>query len=88
MTRTLLLTSALLFSACKGLDVPPPSSEMNTPQIATTPAPKTGMVAAANPVATEAGLKVLRAGGSAVDAAIAVQAALGLVEPQSHIRSC
>jgi gamma-glutamyltranspeptidase/glutathione hydrolase len=41
------------------------------------------MVAAANPLATEAGLKVLREGGSAVDAAIAVQATLGLVEPQS-----
>jgi gamma-glutamyltranspeptidase/glutathione hydrolase len=41
------------------------------------------MVAAANPIATEAGLKVLRAGGSAVDAAVAVQATLGLVEPQS-----
>ena len=53
------------------------------PTITATPAPKTGMVAAANPLATEAGLKVLRAGGSAVDAAIAVQATLGLVEPQS-----
>jgi gamma-glutamyltranspeptidase/glutathione hydrolase len=41
------------------------------------------MVAAANPLAVEAGLKVLRAGGSAVDAAVAVQAVLGLVEPQS-----
>jgi gamma-glutamyltranspeptidase/glutathione hydrolase len=41
------------------------------------------MVDAANPLAVEAGLKVLRAGGSAVDAAIAVQATLGLVEPQS-----
>ncbi len=41
------------------------------------------MVAAANPLAVEAGLRVLRAGGSAVDAAVAVQAALGLVEPQS-----
>jgi gamma-glutamyltranspeptidase / glutathione hydrolase len=41
------------------------------------------MVAAANPLAVEAGLDVLRAGGSAIDAAIAVQAALGLVEPQS-----
>ena len=40
-------------------------------------------VAAANPLAVEAGLKVLRAGGSAVDAAVAVQAVLGLVEPQS-----
>ncbi|PZQ60360.1 MAG: gamma-glutamyltransferase [Phenylobacterium zucineum] len=41
------------------------------------------MVAAANPMAVEAGLKVLRAGGSAVDAAVAIQAVLGLVEPQS-----
>jgi gamma-glutamyltranspeptidase/glutathione hydrolase len=41
------------------------------------------MVAAANPMAVEAGLKVLQAGGSAVDAAVAVQATLGLVEPQS-----
>ena len=40
-------------------------------------------VAAANPLATEAGAQVLRAGGSAVDAAIAVQMVLTLVEPQS-----
>ena len=41
------------------------------------------MVAAANPAAVEAGLKVLRRGGSALDAAVAVQLTLGLVEPQS-----
>ena len=41
------------------------------------------MVAAANPLATEAGYQVLKAGGSAVDAAIAVQMVLTLVEPQS-----
>ena len=41
------------------------------------------MVAAANPLAVEAGAKVLEAGGSAADAMIAVQAVLGLVEPQS-----
>lgn len=41
------------------------------------------MVAAANPYAAEAGAEILRAGGSAVDAAVAVQAVLGLVEPQS-----
>ncbi|RZL36770.1 MAG: gamma-glutamyltransferase family protein [Rubrivivax sp.] len=40
-------------------------------------------VTAANPLAAQAGLEVLRAGGSAVDATIAVQAVLGLVEPQS-----
>jgi gamma-glutamyltranspeptidase/glutathione hydrolase len=41
------------------------------------------MVAAANPLATEAGYQTLRAGGSAIDAAIAVQMVLTLVEPQS-----
>jgi len=41
------------------------------------------MVVAANPHAADAGIEMLRAGGSAVDAAIAVQMVLGLVEPQS-----
>ncbi|MBM3385763.1 MAG: gamma-glutamyltransferase, partial [Betaproteobacteria bacterium] len=41
------------------------------------------MVAAANPLAVQAGVEVLRAGGGALDAAIAVQMVLGLVEPQS-----
>ena len=40
-------------------------------------------VAAANPLATDAGYRVLKAGGSAIDAAIAVQMVLTLVEPQS-----
>ncbi len=41
------------------------------------------MIAAANPLAVEAGARVLAAGGSAADAMIAAQAVLGLVEPQS-----
>src|SRR6056297_2779512 len=41
------------------------------------------MIAAAHPLAVEAGAKVLRAGGTAADAMVAVQAVLGLVEPQS-----
>src|SRR5215210_2745432 len=40
-------------------------------------------VIAANPLAAQAGLNVLKRGGSAVDAAIAVQSMLSLVEPQS-----
>ena len=48
-----------------------------------TPTAKQHMVAAANPLAVEAGLDVLRQGGSAVDAAIATQMVLNLVEPQS-----
>ena len=75
-----LLSLAVLSSTAADADAQPPP--------APTPAPQTGfaahaMVAAANPLAVEAGLGVLRAGGSAVDAAVAVQAALGLVEPQS-----
>jgi gamma-glutamyltranspeptidase/glutathione hydrolase len=41
------------------------------------------MVAAANPLAAEAGLEMLKAHGSAVDAAIATQLVLNLVEPES-----
>lgn len=41
------------------------------------------MVVAANPLAAEAGARVLEAGGTAADAMVAVQAVLGLVEPQS-----
>jgi gamma-glutamyltranspeptidase/glutathione hydrolase len=43
----------------------------------------TQMVVAANPLAAQAGLEALRAGGSAADAVVAVQTVLGLVEPQS-----
>jgi gamma-glutamyltranspeptidase / glutathione hydrolase len=41
------------------------------------------MAASANPLATQVGLDILRAGGSAVDAAISIQLVLALVEPQS-----
>ena len=41
------------------------------------------MVAAAHPMAAEAGYEVLKRGGSALDAAVAVQMVLGLVEPES-----
>ena len=47
------------------------------------PLPRRHMVAAANRLAAEAGLAVLRDGGSAADAAVAVQAMLTLVEPQA-----
>jgi len=46
-------------------------------------AAKTFMVAAANPLAVEAGYQMLKKGGSAIDAAIATQLVLTLVEPQS-----
>jgi gamma-glutamyltranspeptidase / glutathione hydrolase len=44
---------------------------------------KSFMVAAAHPLAVDAGYQVLKRGGTAVDAAVAVQMVLGLVEPES-----
>ena len=81
-----LLSGAFVLGACKATGgqiqntdkVKPASVTLST----TTPV-SPGMVAAANPHAVEAGLEILRSGGSAVDAAIAVQTVLGLVEPQS-----
>jgi gamma-glutamyltranspeptidase/glutathione hydrolase len=64
--------------ACR--NTPPPGE---APVVAASRPQLQAGVTAANPIAVEAGLEVLRAGGSAADAAVAVQAALGLVEPQS-----
>ena len=58
------------------------SAAVSAPSPAASPA-RGPFVAAANPLAVEAGMTVLRRGGSAVDAAVAIQAVLGLVEPQS-----
>jgi len=42
-----------------------------------------GMVATSQPLAVEAGLRILKAGGNAIDAAVAASAAIGLIEPVS-----
>lgn len=66
------------------------ASDVRAPEaagvLAAAPKSATGthwMVTAANPLAAEAGAQMLRAGGNAVDAMVAVQLMLGLVEPQS-----
>jgi gamma-glutamyltranspeptidase / glutathione hydrolase len=70
--RLYCLAAIFLFAGCSA---PPPQSVR--------PAASPAFVTAANPLAVEAGMNVLRRGGSAVDAAIAVQAMLSLAEPQS-----
>jgi gamma-glutamyltranspeptidase/glutathione hydrolase len=89
-----LLTSvalAALLAACASSPTSPFSYSAPTqqPEGSSGFTPKPGWaamkfaVAAANPLATDAGYQILKAGGSAIDAAIAVQMVLTLVEPQS-----
>ncbi|WP_396433754.1 gamma-glutamyltransferase family protein [Limnohabitans sp.] len=92
-----LIVLALLSACASGLTTQAPTDGLrySVPDHATQPEAASGSqakpgwaftrqaVAAANPLATDAGHQVLRAGGSALDAAIAVQMVLGLVEPQS-----
>ncbi|WP_322614846.1 gamma-glutamyltransferase [Pseudomonas sp. BIC9C] len=82
-----LLASALTLAACNNASVPtlplaPESASGFRTDLRTQHAEKY-MAAAANPLAAEAGREMLRRGGSAIDAAIAMQAVLTLVEPQS-----
>lgn len=88
LTRALLL--AALLSGCASPDGwPERDASLAAPEAASGYVDKPGwyarsfMVSAANPLAVDAGYDILKQGGSAVDAAIAVQMVLGLVEPQS-----
>lgn len=71
------LAFALAFVSFTGCAATPPPRQ---PVVAAIAEP---FVIAANPLAAQAGIEILNRGGSAVDAAIAVQAMLSLVEPQS-----
>ncbi len=85
LSRTgVALVVALLAACATGPDRPsqPEQSSVFRAGLATSTAQR-HMAASANPLATQAGLEVLRAGGSAVDAAITIQLMLALVEPQS-----
>jgi gamma-glutamyltranspeptidase/glutathione hydrolase len=83
--KPLLAAFALAsLAACAPRAALPPATAPAPVAPAATPAKeRQAFVAAAHPLAVEAGLEVLRKGGSAVDAAVAVQAMLSLVEPQS-----
>ena len=83
------LVPALALAGAFHLPAAAQDSLQAAPEAATGYAEKPGwparkyMVAAANPLAVEAGYQILRRGGSAIDAAIATQLVLTLVEPQS-----
>ncbi len=83
-----LASAALLAGCANTLRYTPPDTPV-TPEGGSGWTDKPGWatekfaVASANPLSTDAGYQVLKAGGSALDAAIAVQLVLGLVEPQS-----
>lgn len=91
LARTRVLAAASLLAACVTPPAAPPL-QYSIPHLPEGPSGYTDkpgwsaqrfMVAAANPLATDAGYQVLKAGGNALDAAIAVQMVLTLVEPQS-----
>lgn len=73
-----LLAAPLALSACATVPASAP-----LPVVSASPSYERGMVSAADPRAAEAGAAMLRQGGSATDAAIAVMLALTVVEPQS-----
>ncbi|MCK8685844.1 gamma-glutamyltransferase [Pseudomonas umsongensis] len=82
-----LMITALTLGACHNASAPtlptaPESASGYRTDLQTRYASR-HMAAAANPLAAEAGREMLRRGGSAIDAAIAMQAVLTLVEPQS-----
>src|ERR1039457_3815548 len=82
-SRALAVTAAVLpplalRHSCASAPPPPTTAPAASPTTAPATAPRRAMVVAANPHAAQAGLDVLRAGGSAADAAVAGQAAVGL----------
>lgn len=90
--RTLALAAALTSALTAHAQVAttrPTATTQDAPEVATAYQEKAGwaakkyMVAAANPLAVDAGYQMLKKGGSAIDAAIATQLVLTLVEPQS-----
>jgi gamma-glutamyltranspeptidase / glutathione hydrolase len=84
MRRFIILISCFAIVSCQ--TIPENPSLTNTSKLEAKPAKNYqsgAMVASANPLATKAGVEILQKGGSAIDAAIAVQTTLSLVEPQS-----
>jgi gamma-glutamyltranspeptidase/glutathione hydrolase len=80
--RAFILALLPLAAACTPVATRP-APQTPSPAASGSPSPASGMVSAADPRAVAAGVAILKAGGSATDAAIATMLALGVVEPQS-----
>src|SRR3954470_6022628 len=81
MRRGLAVVLVMLSSAPDGRPADRPAGPMGS--MRSVVYARHGMVAAAHPLAVQIGVDVLKKGGSAADAAIAVNAALGFLEPMS-----